>query len=271
MVVSLQLRAIPSSTGYPDRKERTSKMGRSFSRWPIIRDWWVNPRREALLLSIGGLITAAIIVTVLWLFFPPPKPEPKGGAGGTSEEHKTPGSSLPETESAESLDVMMKKASDSILVGYFLATRKAMADAAPTPEVEAKRAAVSTKQVPQREYEKAYAVYEEQRYDEALTLFKEFLERYPQHHLADNAQYWIGEIYYDMRNYANAILAFKEVVTHYTEENKTPDALLKIGYTYIALDDPSNARIFLKRVIDNYPLSQAESKARAKLKELKSL
>jgi len=244
-------------------------MGRSFSRWPIIRDWWVNPRREALLLFIAGVITAAIIVTVLWLFFPPPKPEPKGGAGGTSEEHKTPETSLP--ESAESLDVSMRKAYDAILVGHWLETRKAMARAAQPPEVEAKKAAVSTKQVPQREYEEAYAVYEEQRYDEALTLFKEFLERYPQHHLADNALYWIGEIYYDMRNYANAILAFKEVVTHYTEENKTPDALLKIGYTYIALDDPSNARIFLKRLINNYPLSQAESKARAKLKELKSL
>jgi tol-pal system protein YbgF len=233
-------------------------MDRSFSRWPIIGEWRVDHWKEALLLSIVGLITAAIIVTVLWLFFPPPKPEPKAP--------KPESKSLPKR--AESLDVMMRKASDFLILQ---AARMARARAAPTPEVEVKEAAVSTKQLPQREYEKAYAVYEEERYDEALTLFKEFLERYPQHHLADNSQYWIGEIYYDMGNYANAILAFKEVVTRYAEENKTPDALLKIGYTYIALDDPSNAQIFLKRVINDYPLGETESKARAKLKELNSL
>jgi TolA-binding protein len=39
----------------------------------------------------------------------------------------------------------------------------------------------------------------------------------------------------------------------------------------MALDDPNNARIFLKRVIKNYPFSEAEAKARAKLKELENL
>jgi tol-pal system protein YbgF len=104
-----------------------------------------------------------------------------------------------------------------------------------------------------------------------LASFKGFLKQYPQHHLADNAQYWVGEIYYDIENFPSAILAFKEVVTRYGNENKAPDALLKIGYAYIALDDPNNARIFLKRVIKNYPFSEAEAKARAKLKELENL
>jgi tol-pal system protein YbgF len=120
----------------------------------------------------------------------------------------------------------------------------------------------------QREYEEAYKAYVEHRYDEALTLFKGFLESYPEHSLADNAQYWLGEVHYDTGDYVSAILAFKDVVTHYTEDDKAPDALLKIGYAYVALDDPSNARMFLKRVIKNYPFSSAEAKARAKLKEL---
>ena len=60
-------------------------------------------------------------------------------------------------------------------------------------------------------------------------------------------------------------------MTRYAEETKAPDALLKMGYSYVALDDPTNARVFLKRVIKNYPFSEAESKARAKLKELENL
>lgn len=140
----------------------------------------------------------------------------------------------------------------------------------PAP-IARKKASVSAKHSPRREYDKAYAAYTAHRYDEALSLFKNFLQRHPQHHLADNAQYWVGEIYYDIENYPNAILAFKEVMTRYGKENKAPDALLKIGYAYIALDDPSNARIFFKRVIKNYPFSEAEAKARAKLKELENL
>ncbi len=134
-----------------------------------------------------------------------------------------------------------------------------------------KATVVAAKPSVHSEYESAHRAYKNQRHDEALALFKNFYKRYPNHDLADNAQYWIGEIYYDIQDYPNAILAFKEVVTDHADENKAPDALLKIGYSYIALDDPANARIFLKRVIRNYPFSESEAKARAKLKEIKNL
>ncbi|MBW1678342.1 MAG: tol-pal system protein YbgF [Deltaproteobacteria bacterium] len=139
------------------------------------------------------------------------------------------------------------------------------------PGAKLKKASVSPKLSPERQYEKAYEAYAKHHFDEAMALFKKFLQRYPKHDLADNAQYWIGEAYYDMEDYPNAILAFKEVVTLYAERSKAPDALLKIGYSYVALDDPANARIYFKRVIKNYPFSQAEAKARAKLKELENL
>ncbi len=119
-----------------------------------------------------------------------------------------------------------------------------------------------------RAYEEAYGAYVERRYDEGLSLFKEFLNRYPDHELTDNAQYWLGEIYYDMGDYPSAILAFKDVVTRYPDADKAPDALLKIAYAYLALDDPSNARMFLKRLTKKYPLSSAHDKAQAKLKEM---
>lgn len=140
-----------------------------------------------------------------------------------------------------------------------------------TAKKATKKASISSKRSPRREYDQAYAAYKGQRYDEALALFKAFLTHFPKDDLADNAQYWIGEIYYDIENYPSAILAFKEVVTVYGDRNKAPDALLKIGYAYIALDDPNNARIFFKRVIKNYPFSDAEAKAREKLKELQNL
>jgi tol-pal system protein YbgF len=139
------------------------------------------------------------------------------------------------------------------------------------PETKAKKAIISAKLSPERQYEKAYGAYAKHHFKEAIALFRKFLQRYPKHDLADNARYWIGETYYDMEDYPNAILAFKEVVTLYAERSKAPDALLKIGYSYVALDDPVNARNYFKRVISNYPFSEAEAKARAKLKELENL
>lgn len=137
--------------------------------------------------------------------------------------------------------------------------------------MELKKASIFPKQSPEREYEKAYEAYIKHDFDKGIALFKTFLHRYPKHDLADNAQYWIGEIYYDTKDYPNAIIAFKEVVTVYEERSKAPDALLKTGYCYVALNDAANARIYLKRVIENYPFSEAEAKARDKLKELENL
>jgi tol-pal system protein YbgF len=134
-----------------------------------------------------------------------------------------------------------------------------------------KKPQAPTKNNVQDQYDKAYATYTDQRYDEALSLFKNFIQQFPQHDLADNAQYWIGEIHYDMENYQGALLAFEEVTKKYADQNKAPDALLKIGYCYMALDDPNNAQLFFKRVIKNYPFSEAEAKAREKLKEIEHL
>ncbi|HID30552.1 MAG TPA: tol-pal system protein YbgF [Desulfobacterales bacterium] len=135
-------------------------------------------------------------------------------------------------------------------------------------KVHLKRAPAFPKLSPERQYEKAYNAYAKHHFDPAMVLFKDFLQRYPKHELADNAQYWIGEIYYDMKDYPNAIIAFKDIVARYAQGSKAPDALLKIGYCYVALNDPTNARIYFRKVIKNYPFSQTEVKAQAKLKEL---
>jgi tol-pal system protein YbgF len=139
------------------------------------------------------------------------------------------------------------------------------------PAAKLKKTSVSPKLSPERQYEKAFEAYTKQHFDEAMALFKKFVQDYPQHDLADNAQYWIGETYYDMEDYPNAILAFKEVVKRYPERSKASDALLKIGCSYVALDDRENARIYLEKVIKNYPFSEAEAKAQAKLTELENL
>ena len=119
-------------------------------------------------------------------------------------------------------------------------------------------------------YKKAISAYKNKNYTYAVHLFKSVADNYPEHHLSDNALYWIGECFYTRKDYLNAISAFKKIVEKYPKGNKMPDALLKTGYAYLSLDDSDNARRYLKRVVENYPFSQSGNIAEKKLRQIRS-
>ena len=96
-----------------------------------------------------------------------------------------------------------------------------------------------------------------------------FLQRYPQHDLAVNAMYWIGEGWYGERKYENAILQFQDVIQKYGDHPKVAAALLKQGLAFHALGDLKNARVILQRLTDTFPLSEEAKKARERLAEWK--
>ncbi len=103
---------------------------------------------------------------------------------------------------------------------------------------------------------------------EAADLFSTFVEKHPDHSLADNALYWLGECYYTRGNYSKTVEVFKKLVTTYPKAGKVPDALLKTGYAYLSLDEVNLAGQYFKQVIRKYPFSPAAEKAQTRLKEL---
>jgi tol-pal system protein YbgF len=96
-------------------------------------------------------------------------------------------------------------------------------------------------------------------------VLQEFLQRYPQHELAVNAQYWIGEALYGEKQYENAILQFQDVIQKHPDHPKAPAALLKQGLAFHALGDLKNARIILQKVVASYPKSDEAAKAKERL------
>jgi len=98
-----------------------------------------------------------------------------------------------------------------------------------------------------------------------MEVLRSFLQRYPQHELAVNAQYWIGEAFYGEKKYENAILQFQDVIQKYPDHAKAPAALLKQGLAFHALGDIKNARVILQKVIDSYPKSEEAGKAKERL------
>ena len=103
----------------------------------------------------------------------------------------------------------------------------------------------------------------------ARDIFTKFLEQYPQHDLAANAHYWIGETHYSERNYEPAILSFQEVIKNYPLKEKVPAAMLKQAMAFNALKDTKSAKYVLKKLGEGFPKSDEATKAKELLKEIK--
>ena len=120
---------------------------------------------------------------------------------------------------------------------------------------------------PVKLYKKGRALLLERNIPMAQTLFSDFVKKFPDHELADNALYWLGECSYTTGDYEKAAKIFKTLVQTYPKGQKVPDALLKTGYSYMSIDDVSQANHYFKKVITRYPFSPAADKAQQKLSQ----
>jgi len=106
------------------------------------------------------------------------------------------------------------------------------------------------------EYRAAVDTLKSGKHDQAVIALRAFVQHYPRHDYADNAQYWIGEAYYAQKNYPQALIEFRATIEKYPRGNKVPDALLKVGYCYFALGQSDKAKATLEQVVSLYPKSE---------------
>jgi tol-pal system protein YbgF len=118
---------------------------------------------------------------------------------------------------------------------------------------------------PEEAYQAAYSDLASGRYGLARQAFTEYLARYPDTEVSDNAQYWIGECAYALGDFQGAIEAFKRVVQIYPRGDKVPAALLKTGIAYSRLKDMDTAKKYYAQVIQKYPRSDEARLARERL------
>ncbi len=102
-------------------------------------------------------------------------------------------------------------------------------------------------------YHDAFKMLQDGDYPGAEKGFKNFVQRNPQHVLAGNAQYWLGETYYARRDYQNAAVAFAEGYKVYKTSPKGPDNLLKLGVTLSAMGKKQEACAMFARFSQDYP------------------
>ena len=118
-------------------------------------------------------------------------------------------------------------------------------------------------------YVRAKQSFDNGEYETARKGFQDLLDKYPKSKNADNAQFWIGEIYYREKWYEKAILEYQKVIENYPQGNKVPGSLLKQGFAFLNIGDETNARLILRELMNKYPESNEAKVAGKKLDELK--
>ena len=123
---------------------------------------------------------------------------------------------------------------------------------------------------PETQYDFAIDLMKRGQYDQARQAFQEFLQLHPNHELAGNAQYWLGETYYAQNNYKQAGDAFLTGYTTYASSSKAPDSLLKLGMSLAALDNKDAACTVWGELGSKFPQASPSVVARARLERQKA-
>ena len=120
----------------------------------------------------------------------------------------------------------------------------------------------------QAAYDVAFKAIRAGNYVEASREFRSFIQQYPNHALAPNAWYWLGESYYATTNYPVALESFQQLLSQFPQSDKAPDALLKVGYSQLELKQTAAAKATLTKVTTKYPGSKVASLAQERLQRL---
>jgi tol-pal system protein YbgF len=119
-------------------------------------------------------------------------------------------------------------------------------------------------------YEEGFADVRESRFGAGEAKFKQFLAQYPNHPLAANAQYWLGETYYVRGNFKEAARSFAQGYQSYPKSAKAEDSLYKLSLSLAKLGKTDDACLSLRQMQKDFPASTGplHAKAQEQLKQL---
>lgn len=98
--------------------------------------------------------------------------------------------------------------------------------------------------------------------------FEELLKTYPEHVLASEAQFYLGDALAAARDLDAAVAAYKRVVERFPTSSRAPAALLKAGMIELERGNRERARPLFNQVVQAYGKSKEAAAAREQLQKL---
>ncbi|MCO7224775.1 tol-pal system protein YbgF [Pleionea sp. CnH1-48] len=102
------------------------------------------------------------------------------------------------------------------------------------------------------EYQTIFPMVRARKYDEAITLYKAFLKKYPSGKYTANAHYWLGQVYFVKNQVSNAQKQFETVINQFSNSSKVSDAMLKLAQLHEKQGQWKKARDMFQSVIDKF-------------------
>ena len=106
---------------------------------------------------------------------------------------------------------------------------------------------------PQTAYNSAYQLLRQADYDQAEVQLQRFIDAFPEHQLAGNAYYWLGETFYVRNNYEQAAIAFARGYKSFPAGSKAPDNLLKLGMAFYGMGKTTEACATFSKLQADHP------------------
>jgi tol-pal system protein YbgF len=114
-------------------------------------------------------------------------------------------------------------------------------------------------------YDQATRDLTEGRYPMALKGYRDFLARYPNVDLADNAQYGLGECFFAQAAFDSAAIAYAQVGARWPKGDKAAAALYKLGLCQERLGRAADAKHSFQELISRFPGAGEAGLARERL------
>lgn len=178
----------------------------------------------------------------------------------------TASSSARETE--ETLGRLESKL-DDIMARFRIASERQPAKpppANPAPGDSTKPAAAATGGAGSTQlYDQATTDLTQGRYAMALTGYREYLRRFPDTDLADNAQYGAGECFFAQARFDSALVEYSRVGERWSGGDRAPAALYKVGLCQERLGRKDESKKTFEDLVKRFPQSGEAQLARDRI------
>lgn len=106
--------------------------------------------------------------------------------------------------------------------------------------------------------------------DDAIELYEELLDRYPESPRAPEAMYAIGTVYQDhKKDFPKAIESYRALVSRYPDHATSPNAAFLVGFIFHnELKQLDSARVAYERFIAAYPQNSLVTSAQFEIEHL---
>lgn len=117
-------------------------------------------------------------------------------------------------------------------------------------------------------YREAFQAFENERYEESIEKFSQFLKDFSQTPLSPKALFFLGESYMKKGDFERAIVSYQEFIEKYPNDEKVAPAMFSQAEAFLSLKDKKSAIALFKKLIELHPESREAKLAKARLRAL---